>query len=67
MQTEASVSVATPVNKRPFIPCVGCGNAWKHHTFIEKRKRDALSDNPKVDLMFACDTCRTERVYGQEH
>jgi hypothetical protein len=62
---EPSASLATPVNKTPLLPCLGCGGKWITHRFVEKRKVNL--DSPKLNLIFACLACHTERVYGQEH
>lgn len=58
----------TPTNHEPFLFCIPCSilvghNEATKHLFIRK---DPAKISGRVDLIYQCSFCGTERVYGQE-
>jgi hypothetical protein len=49
----------------PVLMCVHCGSPGLH-SFVASRPRPKNDEKDKetVDYVFACDRCRTERVWG---
>ena len=69
ISVETHSSFGSPMNKHPILVCNTC-QGWKRHHFTERRRATTAegqkTETLHTNLMFECESCNTERVYGRE-